>query len=37
MGDKKKLVPALIGFGISLVGIYLVVRVVSGAWRQGQK
>lgn len=37
MGDKKNLVPALIGFGISLVGIYIIVRVASGAWAAGQK
>ena len=37
MGDSKNLVPALVGFGISLVGIYVIVRVVSGAWATGQK
>jgi hypothetical protein len=37
MGDSKNLVPALVGFGISLVGIYVIVRVVSGAWAKGQK
>lgn len=36
MGNKN-LVPALIGFGISLVGIYIVVRVASGAWSAGKK
>jgi hypothetical protein len=36
MGNKKDIVPALIGFGISLVGIYIVVRVASGAWAAGQ-
>lgn len=36
MGNKN-LVPALIGFGISLVGIYIVVRVASGAWTAGKK
>lgn len=36
MGSKKDIVPALIGFGISLVGIYIVVRVASGAWAAGQ-
>jgi len=35
MGNKN-LVPALIGFGISLVGIYIVVRVASGAWASGK-
>ena len=37
MGNKKNLVPALVGFGISLIGIYIVVRVASGAWNAGQK
>jgi hypothetical protein len=37
MGDKRNLIPALVGFGISLVGIYIVVRVASGAWNAGQK
>jgi hypothetical protein len=37
MGSKKDLVPALIGFGISLIGIYIIVRVASGAWAAGQK
>ena len=36
MGTKKDLVPALVGFAISLVGIYIVVRVASGAWAAGQ-
>jgi hypothetical protein len=36
MGDNKNLVPALVGFGISLVGIYIIVRVASGAWSAGQ-
>lgn len=34
--DNKSMVPALIGFGISLVGIYIIVRVASGAWSAGQ-
>jgi len=37
MGDRKNLVPALVGFTISLVGIYIIVRVASGAWAAGQK
>lgn len=37
MGSKKDLVPALIGFGVSLIGIYIIVRVASGAWAAGQK
>jgi hypothetical protein len=37
MGSKKDLIPALVGFGISLIGIYIVVRVASGAWSAGQK
>lgn len=37
MGNKRNLIPALVGFGISLVGIYIVVRVASGAWNAGQK
>lgn len=36
MGTTKDLVPALVGFGISLVGIYIIVRVASGAWAAGQ-
>jgi hypothetical protein len=36
MGSKKDIVPALIGFAVSLVGIYIVVRVASGAWAAGQ-
>jgi hypothetical protein len=36
MGNKN-LVPALIGFGISLVGVYIIVRVASGAWSAGKK
>ena len=35
--NSKDLVPALIGFGISLVGVYIIVRVASGAWATGQK
>lgn len=35
--NNKDLVPALVGFGISLVGIYIIVRVASGAWASGQK
>jgi hypothetical protein len=37
MGSKKDLIPALIGFGVSLIGIYIIVRVSSGAWAAGQK
>jgi hypothetical protein len=37
MGAKKDIFPALVGFGISLLGIYIVVRVASGAWSAGQK
>jgi hypothetical protein len=37
MGDKKDIFPALVGFGISLIGVYIIVRVASGAWRAGQK
>jgi len=36
MMNNKSIVPALIGFGISLVGIYIIVRVASGAWTAGQ-
>jgi hypothetical protein len=36
MGNKN-LVPALVGFGLSLVGIYIIVRVASGAWSAGKK
>ena len=35
--ENKNLVPALVGFGISLVGVYIIVRVASGAWATGQK
>ena len=35
--NQKDLVPALVGFAISLVGIYVIVRVASGAWTAGQK
>ncbi len=35
--DGKYLVPALVGFGLSLVGLYIIVRVASGAWAAGQK
>jgi hypothetical protein len=35
--NSKDLVPALVGFGISLVGVYIIVRVASGAWASGQK
>jgi hypothetical protein len=35
--ENKNLVPALVGFGISLVGVYIIVRVASGAWASGQK
>jgi hypothetical protein len=37
MGNKKDLFPALVGFGISLIGVYIIVRVASGAWSAGQK
>jgi hypothetical protein len=37
MGTSKDIVPALIGFAVSLVGIYVIVRVASGAWASGQK
>ena len=36
MGNKN-LVPTLVGFGLSLVGIYIIVRVASGAWSAGKK
>jgi hypothetical protein len=36
MDNKNNIIPALVGFGISLVGIYVVVRVISGAWSAGQ-
>lgn len=36
MGDKRDIFPALVGFGISLIGVYIIVRVASGAWRAGQ-
>jgi hypothetical protein len=36
MGNKN-LVPTLLGFGLSLVGIYIIVRVASGAWSAGKK
>lgn len=35
--ENKNLVPALVGFAISLVGVYIIVRVASGAWSAGQK
>ena len=35
--NSKDLVPALVGFGLSLVGVYIIVRVASGAWASGQK
>lgn len=35
--NSKNIVPALVGFGISLVGLYIIVRVASGAWAAGQK
>jgi hypothetical protein len=37
MGNKKDIFPALVGFGISLIGLYIIVRVASGAWQAGQK
>lgn len=37
MGSTKDIVPALVGFAVSLVGIYIIVRVASGAWAAGQK
>jgi hypothetical protein len=37
MGTSKDIVPALVGFAVSLVGIYVIVRVASGAWASGQK
>lgn len=37
MGSKKDLFPALVGFGVSLIGVYIIVRVASGAWSAGQK
>jgi hypothetical protein len=37
MGNTKDIVPALVGFAVSLVGIYIIVRVASGAWAAGQK
>jgi hypothetical protein len=36
MGNKN-LLPTLVGFGLSLVGIYIIVRVASGAWSAGKK
>ena len=32
-----RVISALVGFGISLVGVYIIVRVASGAWASGQK
>jgi hypothetical protein len=35
--DAKKILPAAIGLVLSLGVLYLTVRVVSGAWKTGQK
>jgi hypothetical protein len=34
---NKNILPTILGFGISLLGIYLIVRVSSKAWATGQK
>ncbi len=34
---NNKILPALLGFGISLLGIYIIVRVSSSAWASGKK
>ena len=34
---NNKLLPTLLGFGVSLLGIYLIVRVSSSAWASGKK
>jgi hypothetical protein len=34
---NNKLLPTILGFGISLLGIYLIVRVSSSAWASGKK
>lgn len=35
--NNKNIIPTLIGFGVTLIGIYIVMRVASGAWKAGQK
>jgi hypothetical protein len=37
MGTQKNLVPALVGFGITLVGVYILVFVASKGFKAGQK
>ena len=34
---NNKILPALLGFGISLLSIYIIVRVSSSAWASGKK
>jgi hypothetical protein len=34
---NNKLLPTILGFGVSLLGIYLIVRVSSSAWASGKK
>lgn len=37
MKNKDGLVPALIGFGVSLVVLYVSVRVIASGWKAGTK
>ena len=37
MPEKNKIIPALLGWGVGLALLYVTVRVVSGAWKSGQK
>jgi hypothetical protein len=34
---NNKLLPTILGFGVSLLGIYIIVRVSSSAWASGKK
>jgi hypothetical protein len=34
--EKKGLVPTAVGLGISLLVLYVTIRVISSAWKSGQ-
>jgi hypothetical protein len=35
--EAKKLVPTIVGYAVGLGLLYLTVRIVSSAWKGGQK
>jgi hypothetical protein len=34
--ENNKVLPAVLGYGAALLGVYILVRVVGGAWKKSQ-